>query len=60
MSDNVGRKIQTVGSPWLGNSGAGIAANLVAVFGVGCGMNFDLTIVSKRPELTLRMVHLCG
>jgi len=38
-----GRKIQTVGSPWLGNSGAGSTANLAAIFGIGCGPNFDLT-----------------
>jgi len=38
-----GRKIQTVGTPFHGCSGAGTAANLINLFGYGCGENFDLT-----------------
>jgi len=38
-----GTLIQTVGTPWLGCSGAGSAANLAKTFGYGCGENFDLT-----------------
>jgi len=38
-----GRKIQSVGAPYQGNSGAGTAANLIKMFGFGCGENFDLT-----------------
>jgi len=38
-----GRLIQTVGSPFKGCSGAGTAANLIAIFGYGCGTNYDLT-----------------
>jgi len=38
-----GRLIQSVGTPWLGNTGAGSAANLVKIFGYGCGANQDLT-----------------
>jgi len=38
-----GRLIQAVGSPFQGNSGAGSAANLIKIFGFGCGENFDLT-----------------
>lgn len=37
------RKIQSVGTPWLGCSAAGGAANLGQTFGVGCGENTDLT-----------------
>jgi len=38
-----GRRIQSVGAPYQGNSGAGSAANLIKIFGYGCGENFDLT-----------------
>jgi len=38
-----GRLIQSVGTPYQGNSGAGSAANLIKIFGFGCGENFDLT-----------------
>jgi len=38
-----GKRIQTVGTPWMGCSGAGSAANLIEMFGYGCGENFDLT-----------------
>jgi len=38
-----GRKIQSVGTPYKGCTGAGSAANLIAIFGFGCGENFDLT-----------------
>jgi len=38
-----GRVVQSIGSPYLGNTGAGSAANLVKIFGFGCGENFDLT-----------------
>jgi hypothetical protein len=38
-----GRNIQAVGTPFLGCTGAGTAANLIALFGYGCGENFDLT-----------------
>jgi hypothetical protein len=38
-----GRIIQAVGSPFMGSSVAGSAADLGKVFGAGCGANFDLT-----------------
>jgi len=38
-----GRRIQTIGTPWKGNSAAGSTANLGKLFGVGCGPNHDLT-----------------
>jgi len=38
-----GRLVQSIGTPWLGNSVAGSAANLGKAFGVGCGANVDLT-----------------
>jgi len=38
-----GRKIQSLGTPYSGNGGAGCAANLINIFGYGCGENFDLT-----------------
>jgi len=38
-----GVKIQSLGAPYSGNSGAGCAANLINLFGYGCGENFDLT-----------------
>jgi len=37
------RRIQSLGTPFKGNSGAGSAANLIKIFGYGCGENFDLT-----------------
>jgi hypothetical protein len=43
-----GRKVQTVGTPWQGCSGAGSAASLIDLFGVGCGSNFDLTIDGSK------------
>jgi len=37
------RPVQSMGSPYHGVSGAGAALDLGALFGVGCGENFDLT-----------------
>jgi ADP-dependent glucokinase len=37
-----GRMIQTVGTPWMGCTGAGPAADLANAFGSGCGQNSDL------------------
>jgi len=39
-----GRRIQSVGTPWKGNSAAGSSANLGKMFGIGCGPNNDLTL----------------
>jgi len=36
-------KIQSIGTPYQGCSGAGSAANMGKIFGVGCGANDDLT-----------------
>jgi len=38
-----GRKIQSVGTPYQGNSGAGTLADIGEFFGIGCGSNFDLS-----------------
>ena len=38
-----GRRIQGVGVPWLGTALAGNAAVLGEVFGIGCGVVYDLT-----------------
>lgn len=38
------RRIQSVGSPYQGCSGAGSAASIVSLFGFGCGENFDLSM----------------
>jgi len=38
-----GRLLQSVGTPYKGNSGAGTAADLIKLFGVSCGSNADLT-----------------
>lgn len=38
------RAVQTMGSPFQGVSGAGAALDLGALFGLGCGNNFDLTL----------------
>jgi len=43
VNQAAGRIIQSVGTPYKGNSAAGSAANLGSMFGVGCGSNFDLT-----------------
>ena len=37
------RKIQALGTPWLGTSLASNIAVLGQIFGVGCGPNFDMT-----------------
>jgi len=39
-----GRRIQTVGTPWNGNSASGSAASLGKAFGVGCGANSDMSV----------------
>jgi len=39
-----GRRVQTIGTPWRGNSAAGSSASLGKLFGVGCGQNNDLTL----------------
>jgi len=39
-----GRKIQSVGTPYVGCTAAGSLANLGEVFGVGCGSNTDLSV----------------
>jgi len=39
-----GRRVQTVGTPWKGCSAAGCAADIGAIFGFGCGSNFDLSM----------------
>jgi len=39
-----GHLIQSVGTPYRGCTGAGSAANLIKIFGVGCGANSDLTV----------------
>jgi len=38
------RPIQSIGSPYLGCTGAGSSATLVKIFGVGCGSNYDLSM----------------
>jgi pimeloyl-ACP methyl ester carboxylesterase len=38
-----GRPIQSMGTPWGGVSGTGAALDIGALFGVGCGDNFDLS-----------------
>jgi len=43
-----GRRIQTIGTPWKGNSAAGSSANLGKLFGIGCGQNNDLTLDGAR------------
>lgn len=46
------RLIQSVGSPYKGCSGAGTAANLIKIFGFGCGENVDLTVDGSKLWLT--------
>jgi len=38
-----GNLISSLGTPYSGCGGAGSAANLIKLFGYGCGENFDLT-----------------
>lgn len=38
------RKIQSLASPYNGNSAAGNTADLGKLFGLGCGPNFDMTV----------------
>jgi len=38
------RKIQAIGTPFYGNTGAGCLADLIKIFGFGCGANFDISI----------------
>jgi len=37
------RLVQSLGTPFLGNTGAGTAADLIKIFGFSCGSNSDLT-----------------
>jgi len=41
---STGRRIQSIGTPWKGNSASGSTDNLGKMFGVGCGPNNDLTL----------------
>jgi len=50
ISEN-GRLIQSVGTPWRGNTAAGNAANLGKLFGIGCGACNDLTVDGARNWL---------
>eukprot|EP01080_Neovahlkampfia_damariscottae_P005438 gene5438-9251_t len=45
------RRIQTVGTPWLGSGLAGSLAELGERLGYGCGNNFDLTRDGSRNWL---------
>jgi len=47
-----GRIVQSVGTPWEGCTGAGTAADLTKIFGVGCGNNYDLTLDGSALWLT--------
>jgi len=47
-TEATGRKIQTLGTPFLGCTGAGSSANLIKIFGYGCGTNTDLTVDGSR------------
>ena len=38
------RKIQTIGTPYHGSSGAGSSADTIKIFGYGCGASFDLSV----------------
>jgi len=38
-----GRLLQSVGTPYKGNSGAGAASNFIKIFRISCGSNLDLT-----------------
>jgi pimeloyl-ACP methyl ester carboxylesterase len=38
------RKIQSLASPYLGNTAAGSTANVGKVFGLGCGSNYDMSV----------------
>ena len=46
------RRIQGVGVPWLGTPLAGNAAVLGEVFGIGCGVNYDLTYEGSAAWLS--------
>lgn len=37
-------QIQSVGTPFKGSAGAGSGADLIKIFGYGCGSAFDLTV----------------
>jgi len=43
-----GRKIQSIGAPYAGCTGAGSVANLIKIFGIGCGLNYDLSVDGSR------------
>jgi hypothetical protein len=58
-----GRLVQSVGTPFYGNTGAGCLSDLINVFGFGCGANFDLSRegsalwLSTISEDTRKSVH---
>jgi len=45
-------KVQSVGTPYQGNSAAGDAANLGKIFGISCGANNDLTTSGSQAWLS--------
>jgi hypothetical protein len=53
------RPVQSMGSPYLGVSGAGAALDLGALFGVGCGENFDLTTDGANLWLVFCILGCC-
>eukprot|EP01104_Vermistella_antarctica_P007658 TRINITY_DN1877_c0_g1_i1.p1 TRINITY_DN1877_c0_g1~~TRINITY_DN1877_c0_g1_i1.p1 ORF type:complete len:709 (+),score=198.81 TRINITY_DN1877_c0_g1_i1:153-2279(+) len=38
------RLVQTLQSPFMGNTGAGTGADVISIFGFGCGSNTDLSV----------------
>jgi len=47
-----GRHVQSIGTPYQGCTGAGNSANLIKIFGYGCGANVDLTVEGTTVWLT--------
>jgi len=47
-----GRLMQSVATPYQGNTAAGTLANIGKVFGIGCGTNTDLTVVGSTLWLS--------
>jgi len=44
MSSGEGRIVQTLGTPWRGNTAAGCLADIGKIIGIGCGSCYDLTV----------------
>ncbi len=59
VSSPTSRPVQTVGTPFLGVSGTGVTLDIGALFGLGCGDNFDLSRDGANLWMVTRKTSFC-